>query len=65
MDGSINHTTESKLIQELERKVEEIEQPPYQLDCLIVDGTFFLNTLKQMLRRFIEKYFAISCKYFS
>lgn len=52
MDDSINKTTKSKLIQELEKKVEEMEQPPYQLDCLIVDGFFFLNTFKQMPRSY-------------
>lgn len=50
MDGSINKITKSKLIEELENQVEEMEQPPYQLDCLIVDGFFFLNTFKQIPR---------------
>lgn len=30
----------------------EMEHPPQQLDCLIVDGFFFLNTFKQMPRSF-------------
>uniref|UniRef100_A0A6P7FYQ7 Uncharacterized protein LOC114335591 n=1 Tax=Diabrotica virgifera virgifera TaxID=50390 RepID=A0A6P7FYQ7_DIAVI len=52
MDGSINKTAKSILIRELEKQVEEIVQPPQQLDCLIVDGFFFLNTFKQMPRSF-------------
>ncbi|XP_018358131.1 PREDICTED: uncharacterized protein LOC108757918 isoform X2 [Trachymyrmex cornetzi] len=52
IDGSINKTVKSVLVQELEKKLEEVEQPPHQLDFVIVDGFFFLHTFKQMPRSF-------------
>ncbi|KAK5650795.1 hypothetical protein RI129_001824 [Pyrocoelia pectoralis] len=52
IDGSMNKTTKSVLVQELEKRIEDMEQPPHQLDCLIIDGFFFLNTFKQMPRSF-------------
>lgn len=52
IDGSINKTVKSVLLQELEKTVEEVEQPPDQLDYFVVDGFFFLNTFKQVPRSF-------------
>lgn len=52
IDGSINKTVKSVFIQELDKKIEEIEQPSSQLDYLIVDGFLFLNTFKQVTRSF-------------
>lgn len=52
IDGSMNKTVKSVLIQELEKKVEEMEQPPHHLDYFIVDGFFFFNTFKQVPRSF-------------
>ncbi|XP_057662724.1 uncharacterized protein LOC130897822 isoform X2 [Diorhabda carinulata] len=52
IDGSFNKTAKSVLVQELEMRIEEMEQPPPQVDCGIVDGFFFLNTFKQMPRNF-------------
>ncbi|XP_050339343.1 uncharacterized protein LOC126765678 [Bactrocera neohumeralis] len=48
IDGSFNKTTKSVLVQELEKKIEKMDQPPLQIDCVIVDGFFFLNTFHQI-----------------
>lgn len=41
IDGSLNRTDKSVLIHELEKQVEDMEQPPPQTDLVIVDGFFF------------------------
>ncbi|XP_077263749.1 uncharacterized protein LOC143898274 isoform X3 [Temnothorax americanus] len=52
IDGSLNKTVKSVLVKELEKKIEEMELPPSNVDFVIVDGFFFLNTLKEMPRSF-------------
>ncbi|GBP88538.1 hypothetical protein EVAR_21746_1 [Eumeta japonica] len=52
IDGSINKTDKSVLVHELEKLVEDMEQPPSQIDLSIVDGFFFLNTFKETPRTF-------------
>lgn len=52
IDGSLNKTDKSVLIHELEKQVEDMGQPPSQVDLVIVDGFFFLNTFKDMPRSF-------------
>lgn len=52
IDGSLNKTDKSVLIHELEKQVEDMEQPPPQVDLVIIDGFFFLNTFKEMPRSF-------------
>ncbi|KAG5867138.1 hypothetical protein JTB14_011345 [Gonioctena quinquepunctata] len=43
IDGSLNKTAKSVLIQQ----VEDMEQPPSQIDLVIVDGLFFSILLKK------------------
>lgn len=52
IDGSLNKTDKSVLIHELEKQIKDMEQPQSQIDLLIIDGFFFLNTFKEMPRSF-------------
>lgn len=52
IDGSLNKTVKSVLVTELEKQIEDMEQPPPIVDFAIVDGFFFLNTFKEMPRSF-------------
>lgn len=51
-DGSVNKTVKSVLVKELEKQIEDMEQPPSHLDFVIIDGFFLLNTFKDMPRSF-------------
>lgn len=65
IDGSINKTIKSVLVQELEKKIEEMEQPPHQLDFFYCRWLLFFKhfqTNAAQFWRFIKKNFAISCQ---
>lgn len=61
IDGTLNKTDKSVLIHDLEKQVEDVEQPTFQIDLIIVNGFFFFNTFKEMPRNFggVEKNFAM------
>lgn len=46
INGSINKTVKSVLDNELEKQIEDMEQPLSHVDLVIVDDFFFLNTFK-------------------
>lgn len=52
IDGSINKTVKSVLVKVLEQQSEDMEQPPSNMDMVINDGFFLLNTMTDMPRTF-------------
>lgn len=52
IDGSINKTVKSVLVKVLEQQSEDMEQPPSNVDMVIIDGFFLLNTISDMPRTF-------------
>lgn len=52
IDGSINKTVKSVLVKVLEQQSEDMEQPPSNVDMVIIDGFFLLNTMTDMPRTF-------------